>query len=137
MLSVPQASVGPMLVTWSAPRGLSVSRAPRSSVCWPPAAPSGHARPVPARGQTSRSALSESLARTYKTLIQSDCGPEMEGISCDYGSTLCCGETFPEMVLTCMGGSWEGYYIDTPCILFPGHTSKMASHTAIEGQKHV
>ncbi len=58
----------------------------------------------------------------------------MEGISCDYGSTLCCGETFPEMVLTCMGGSWEGYYIDTPCILFPGHTSKMASHNEMHCQ---
>ena len=70
----------------------------------------------------------------HKTITQSDCGPEMEGISCDYGSTLCCGETFPEIVLTCMGGSWEGYYIDTPCILFPGHTFEMTSHDEMQRQ---
>ena len=62
------------------------------------------------------------------TILQSECGPDMEGLSCEYGSTFCCGETFPELVLTCMGGTWEGYYIDTPCILFPGHNYKMTTH---------
>lgn len=74
------------------------------------------------------------LSPNLQTIIQSDCGPEMEGISCDYGSTLCCGETFPEIVLTCMGGRWEGYYIDTPCILIPGHTFKMTSHNEMQCQ---
>ena len=116
-----QASVGLMLVTWCVPRGLSVSRVKRCSVCWPPAAPSGHARPVPVRGLTSRSALGQITLICDHNITQSECDPEMEGLSCDYGSTLCCGETFPEVVLTCMGGRWEGYYIDTPCILYPGH----------------
>ena len=55
---------------------------------------------------------------------------------CEYGSTVCCGETFPQMVLTCMGGSWEGYYVDTPCIInadYPCPTSTSTTSTRSGG----
>ena len=54
---------------------------------------------------------------------------------CEYGSTVCCGETFPEMVLTCMGGSWEMIYVDTPCIInadYPCPTSTSTTSSSTE-----
>ena len=51
---------------------------------------------------------------------QSECGAEMEGLNCDFGSQVCCGETFPELKMSCMGGKWEGYYVDTVCMIAGG-----------------
>merc|ERR1719323_29874 len=42
---------------------------------------------------------------------------EEEGARCEYGEQECCGEEYPEIVFECMGGSWQGYYVDTLCIL--------------------
>merc|ERR1719244_1260486 len=39
------------------------------------------------------------------------------GAHCEYGTTECCGETYPEIVFECMDNTWQGYYIDTLCIL--------------------
>merc|ERR1719348_1593596 len=36
---------------------------------------------------------------------------------CEYGEQECCGETYPEIVFECMGGTWQAYYVDTLCIL--------------------
>jgi len=37
--------------------------------------------------------------------------------TCYYGNQTCCGETSAEYVMECAGGEWNGFYIDTPCIL--------------------
>merc|ERR1719483_464306 len=42
---------------------------------------------------------------------------DQSGAECEYGTTECCGETYPEIVFECMAGVWQGYYIDTLCIL--------------------
>ena len=47
---------------------------------------------------------------------------EEEGAHCEYGETECCGELYPEIVFECMSGSWQGYYVDTLCILGKGIT---------------
>ena len=41
----------------------------------------------------------------------------MKDLSCDFGSNTCCGETLPEVKLTCDGSIWKGYYVDTFCKL--------------------
>jgi len=62
------------------------------------------------------------------------CEEELEGVTCDYGSQECCGEWYPEMTMECIGGSWQGYYIDTLCILglappCPGDTTTLPPTT--------
>ena len=50
-------------------------------------------------------------------MLQSKCGADLEGLKCDYGSQVCCGETYPEIKMTCISGRWEGYYVDTVCMI--------------------
>jgi len=40
-----------------------------------------------------------------------------EGEQCDYGSQECCGQTYPEISMECTGAVWQGYYVDTLCVL--------------------
>ena len=40
-----------------------------------------------------------------------------QGQHCDYGSQECCGQTYPEISMQCDGGTWQGYYVDTLCVL--------------------
>merc|ERR1711915_779476 len=37
--------------------------------------------------------------------------------TCYYGNQTCCGESSAEYVMKCADGEWNGFYIDTPCIL--------------------
>ena len=39
------------------------------------------------------------------------------GMSCDYGSQKCCGEKYPEVTMTCDGSNWQGFHIDTICMM--------------------
>ena len=36
---------------------------------------------------------------------------------CDYGSQVCCGETYPEIMMICSSGSWQTIIVDTICML--------------------
>ena len=40
-----------------------------------------------------------------------------EGQHCDFGTQECCGQTYPEISMECSGGAWQGYYVDTLCVL--------------------
>ena len=42
---------------------------------------------------------------------------DQEGLHCDYGSQECCGQLYPELSMQCDGGAWQGYYVDTLCVL--------------------
>ena len=37
--------------------------------------------------------------------------------TCYYGNQTCCGENFADMVMECANQEWNGYFIDTVCIL--------------------
>ena len=39
-----------------------------------------------------------------------------QGLHCDYGRQECCGQWYPEISMECQG-TWQGYYVDTLCIL--------------------
>jgi len=45
------------------------------------------------------------------------CRTAEEGLSCEYGSQTCCGETLPAVVMECSQNTWVGYYVDTVCML--------------------
>merc|ERR1711936_309115 len=40
-----------------------------------------------------------------------------QDLHCDYGRQECCGEWYPEISMECQGGTWQGSYVDTLCIL--------------------
>jgi len=47
----------------------------------------------------------------------SNCSSSMDGRTCYYGNQTCCGERSAEYGMECGAGQWNGYYIDTVCIL--------------------
>ena len=115
---------GPDACDLVCPQGSECLQSPEVQCVLAPCCPQWSCQACPSqRPHFHVSYMSNNFSFVIMTLIQiqSNCDLEMEGLSCDYGTTLCCGETFPDVVLTCMGGRWEGYYTDTPCILFPGH----------------
>ena len=43
------------------------------------------------------------------------CQQDQADLRCEYGEQECCGETYPEIVMDCMEGVWQGIAVETPC----------------------
>merc|ERR1711983_387041 len=69
--------------------------------------------------------------------LGTSCDQELEGVTCDYGSQECCGQLYPEMTLECVDGQWQGYYIDTLCVLGLAPPCPNDTTTTIEQERNV
>merc|ERR1719219_228317 len=58
-----------------------------------------------------------------------------EGQHCDYDSQECCGQSYPEISMQCDAGIWQGYYVDTLCVL--GLAPPCPDETTTTGQPSV
>ena len=86
----------------------------------------------PLVAQSTPLAAAAALVLTYKVLkskyscsgcpqvrpdFNTDCMDGQEGLDCDYGEQECCGEKFPEIKMECRSNQWQGYYVDTICMI--------------------
>merc|ERR1711971_690071 len=64
------------------------------------------------------------LLSRRSTLDDDECPPEwpemgescsMNGLSCEYGWEICCGERVPDVIFSCEGGSWQMIWVDSLC----------------------
>merc|ERR1719193_2555834 len=63
------------------------------------------------------------MSRT-STLEEDECPPEWpdmgescstNGLSCEYGWEICCGERVPDVIFSCEGGIWQMIWVDSRC----------------------
>merc|ERR1711936_41601 len=64
--------------------------------------------------------LYSSIFQYNNVQVHSTYSSSYEGLTCEYGSQTCCGDTSPVVILTCRQGTWAGYYVDTKCGLIGG-----------------
>merc|ERR1711872_640526 len=92
----------------------------------PPTGSGSGSGPAPPTGSGSGSGCPAS-----RPDFNTRCNTAEEGLSCEYGTQTCCGETYPEIVMECMDKEWAGYFADTVCIL--GGTCPVNTTTAVPG----
>jgi len=63
--------------------------------------------------------------------FNTDCRDGQEGLDCDYGEQECCGSKWPEIKMECRGNHWQGYYVDTICMIGGGSCPPNTTQPAV------